>query len=347
MNLKCPNLIAIHDMRTTEDGDSFVVMEYVSGPSLANLLTDRPHGLPLPELRAWLKGMVDGVAYLHDHGIVHRDLKPANMFMEEGVVKIGDYGLSKSITLSQDRGHSESIGTCHYMAPEISSGKYHKPIDIYALGVVLYEMLTGRVPFEGETVQEVLMKHLTSRPDLTGLPEPYRSLVARALAKESEPPADQSLRTSRRRRSSARLYDPDAPSDTKPSNAENDGILRMARRNRFSTSARTRCRRDRAVAPVFGRFGRHTASDRLRFGAMSLPRPRGDNNRLRRPCRRLRRRWPEPANAPPSCRYRCSPPRLWHCSHRSRPAGFSFRRATPFPTSFGSAWRVCWRPGAS
>ena len=184
MNLKCPNLIAIHDLRTTDDGDTFVIMEYVAGPSLANVLANYPHGLPLPELRAWLKGMVDGVAYLHDHGIVHRDLKPANMFMEEGVVKIGDYGLSKSITMSQDRGHSESIGTCHYMAPEISSGKYHKPIDIYALGVVLFEMLTGRVPFEGETVQEVLMKHLTSRPDLTGLPEPYRSLIARALAKD-------------------------------------------------------------------------------------------------------------------------------------------------------------------
>lgn len=184
MNLKCPNLIAVHDLRTTLDGDTFVIMEYVAGPSLANVLANHPQGLPLPELRAWLRGMVEGVAYLHDHGIVHRDLKPANMFMEEGVVKIGDYGLSKSITKSQDRGHSESIGTCHYMAPEISSGKYHKPIDIYALGVILFEMLTGRVPFEGETVQEVLMKHLTSRPDLGGLPEPYRSLTARALAKD-------------------------------------------------------------------------------------------------------------------------------------------------------------------
>ena len=70
------------------------------------------------------------------------------------------------------------------MAPEIGSGKYHKPIDIYAIGVILYEMLTGRVPFEGETVNEVLMKHLTARPDLSMLPEPYRTIVARALAKD-------------------------------------------------------------------------------------------------------------------------------------------------------------------
>ncbi len=70
------------------------------------------------------------------------------------------------------------------MAPEISSGKYNKPIDIYAIGIILYEMLTGHVPFEGETVGEVLMKHLTSRPDVSMLAEPYRTIVARALAKD-------------------------------------------------------------------------------------------------------------------------------------------------------------------
>src|SRR5437763_2013485 len=104
--------------------------------------------------------------------------------MEEGIVKIGDYGLAKLITPSQGTEHSESIGTCHYMAPEIATGKYHKPIDVYAMGVILYEMLTGRVPFEGETVGEVLMKHLTARPDVSVLPEPYRGIVAKALAKD-------------------------------------------------------------------------------------------------------------------------------------------------------------------
>ena len=128
--------------------------------------------------------MVEGVAYLHDHGIVHRDLKPANLFMEEGIVKIGDYGLAKLITPSHGTEHSESIGTCHYMAPEIGSGKYNKPIDVYSIGVILYEMLTGRVPFDGETVNEVLMKHLTARPDVSMLAEPYRSIVAKALAKD-------------------------------------------------------------------------------------------------------------------------------------------------------------------
>ena len=184
MNLKCPNLLAIHDLKTNDGGDTFVIMEYVAGPSLASVLAQHPEGMPLGEVRAWLRGLVEGVAYLHDHGIVHRDLKPANLFMEEGIVKIGDYGLAKLITPSQGSEHSESIGTCHYMAPEISSGKYHKPIDVYAIGVILYEMLTGRVPFEGETVGEVLMKHLTARPDLSSLAEPYRTIVGRALAKD-------------------------------------------------------------------------------------------------------------------------------------------------------------------
>ena len=184
MNLKCPNLLTIFDMKTSDSGDSFVVMEYVAGPSLASVLRQYPAGLPLAEVRRWLKGLVEGVAYLHDHGIVHRDLKPANLFMEEGIVKIGDYGLAKLITPSQGTEHSESIGTCHYMAPEIGSGKYHKPIDVYAMGVILYEMLTGRVPFEGETVNEVLMKHLTARPDVSKLPQPYQTIVAKALAKD-------------------------------------------------------------------------------------------------------------------------------------------------------------------
>ena len=184
MNLKCPNLLTIYDIRSNDAGETFVVMEYVSGPSLAGVLEKYPKGMPLNEARAWLKGLVEGVDYLHDHGIVHRDLKPANLFMEDGVVKIGDYGLSKIISAQQGSEHSESIGTCHYMAPEVSTGKYHKPIDIYAIGIILHEMLTGEVPFEGETVGEVLMKHLTTRPDLSRLAEPYQTIVGEALAKD-------------------------------------------------------------------------------------------------------------------------------------------------------------------
>ncbi len=184
MNLKCPNLLQIFDLKQSDDGDSFVIMEYVAGPNLSNVLAEYPDGMPQDEVRHWMRGIAAGVSYLHDHGIVHRDLKPANLFIEEGIVKIGDYGLSKLITPGRGSTQSESVGTCHYMAPEIASGKYDRPIDIYAMGIMLHEMLTGRVPFDGETVGEILMKHLTAQPDLSRLGEPYKSIVARALEKD-------------------------------------------------------------------------------------------------------------------------------------------------------------------
>ena len=135
---------------------------------------------------AWIRGIGAAVAYLHDHGIVHRDLKPGNIFRDEGIVKVGDYGLAKFISQTRRSGHTESVGTVHYMAPEVAKGRYGKEIDIYALGIILYELLTGRVPFEGESVAEVLMKHLTAKPDLSPLAEPYRSVVARALEKDPD-----------------------------------------------------------------------------------------------------------------------------------------------------------------
>src|SRR5262249_31651733 len=120
---------------------------------------------------------------LHDRGLVHRDLKPGNIFLENGTVKVGDYGLSKSISTSQRTAQTQSVGTVHYMAPEISTGNYNKQIDIYAAGIILYEMLTGRVPFDGESAGEILMKHLTAPPDLSKLPGDYIPIVGRALAK--------------------------------------------------------------------------------------------------------------------------------------------------------------------
>ena len=94
-----------------------------------------------------------------------------------GARKIGDYGLSKYISCSRRSGQTESVGTFHYMAPEIGRGVYGKEIDIYALGIILFEMLTGRVPFEGESSQEIIMKHLTAEPDLSGVAEPYRQVI--------------------------------------------------------------------------------------------------------------------------------------------------------------------------
>ena len=184
LNLKHHNLLGLYDIRTDDAGDQWVVMEYVSGPSLEDVIAAHPAGLPPAEAVAWLRGIGAGVGYLHECGIVHRDLKPGNVFCEAGLVKLGDYGLSKFISCSRRSGQTESIGSVHYMAPEIASGRYGREIDVYGLGVMFYEMLTGRVPFEGESVAEVLMKHLTTAPDLTGIAKPFRSILQQALAKD-------------------------------------------------------------------------------------------------------------------------------------------------------------------
>ncbi len=184
LNLKHPNLIALYDIKTDNMGDQWVVMEYVSGESLEDVIERHPNGMPIEETLWWMRGICAGVSYLHDHGIVHRDLKPGNIFFDEGTVKIGDYGLAKFISCSRRSGQTESVGTVHYMAPEIANGRYGREIDTYALGIILFEMLTGHVPFQGESIGEVLMKHLTAEPDLGVLSEPYRDIVQRALAKD-------------------------------------------------------------------------------------------------------------------------------------------------------------------
>jgi hypothetical protein len=183
LNLKHPNLIHLYDLRTDNHGDRWVVMEYIAGEPLNVILSRHPNGLPRELAREWFLSLARAVAYLHDHGFVHRDLKPANIFLENGIVKVGDYGLSKAIGSSQRTAQTHSVGTVHYMAPEISTGNYGKQIDTYAAGIILYEMLTGKVPFDGESSGEILMKHLTTPPDLSKIPSEYLPILWKALAK--------------------------------------------------------------------------------------------------------------------------------------------------------------------
>ncbi len=188
LNLKHINLISLWDIRTNNLGESWVVMEYVPGTSLHDAVDANPNGMPEADVKQWFTSTAAGVAYLHDQGIVHRDLKPANIFFDEDqqVIKIGDYGLSKFISCSRRSGQTESVGTFHYMAPEIGKGVYGKEIDIYALGIILFEILTGRVPFDGESSQEIIMKHLTADPDLSVVPDLFRKVIQKALLKDPE-----------------------------------------------------------------------------------------------------------------------------------------------------------------
>jgi hypothetical protein len=183
LNLKHPHLVGLYDIKTDAQGDHWVVMEYVSGETLNVVLNRHPNGLPTELAQQWFAALAKAVACLHDHGIVHRDLKPGNIFVENGILKVGDYGLSKFISSSQRTAQTQSVGTVYYMAPEISTGNYNKQIDVYAAGIILYEMLTGKVPFDGESAGEILMKHLTAPPDLGRLPAEFIPIVGKALAK--------------------------------------------------------------------------------------------------------------------------------------------------------------------
>ncbi len=186
LNLKHQNLVALYDIKYDEQEQAWVVMEFVPGASLKDIIEQHPQGMPIEDVHRWFRGLAAGTAYLHDHGIVHRDLKPGNVFEDDGCVKIGDYGLSKFISCSRRSGQTESVGTFHYMAPEIGKGNYGREIDIYALGIILYEMLTGNVPFDGESTQEIIMKHLTADPDVSKMAQPYRYVIQRALLKDPQ-----------------------------------------------------------------------------------------------------------------------------------------------------------------
>jgi eukaryotic-like serine/threonine-protein kinase len=187
-----PHVVTVFDAGE-EDGDLYLVMELVEGTTLARHLADQG-GEPLPfaETRRLVDEILDALAGSHRHGIVHRDLKPANVLLDpDGWVKLADFGIAKRFG-ELDASVSTVglvVGTPRYLAPEQSAGEMVSPAtDVYGVGVLLYEMLTGRLPFDGGSPVEVALAHQTRpAPDPEtvnpAIPRRVARVVLRALAK--------------------------------------------------------------------------------------------------------------------------------------------------------------------
>jgi predicted Ser/Thr protein kinase len=188
--LSHPNIVTVID-RGDDDGRQFIVFEYVEGENLKEVVT-REGPLPLRRALELALQVGDGLAFAHSNGLVHRDVKPQNVLMNgDDQAKVTDFGIARSIDVDVSVTQTGTVlGTSAYIAPEQASGGEITPqTDVYSLGVVLYELLAGEVPFPGESFVAVAMKHINDPPPnlLERRPETPPRLAAaveRALAKE-------------------------------------------------------------------------------------------------------------------------------------------------------------------
>ncbi len=190
--LSHPNIVTVID-RGASDGHQFIVFEYVEGENLKQLL-ERTGPLPVERVVELGIEIADALAFAHAHDLVHRDVKPQNILIDTaGDAKVTDFGIVRSLDV--ERGVTQTgtvLGTSNYLSPEQAAGSPVTPAtDIYSLGVVLYELLTGEVPFRGDNLVVVAMKHVTEHPPdlLAQRPEASPRLaaaVARALEKDPE-----------------------------------------------------------------------------------------------------------------------------------------------------------------
>ena len=188
--LSHPNIVTVID-RGDDGGRQYIVFEHVEGENLKELVV-RSGRLPVRRALELALDVADGLAFAHDHGLVHRDVKPQNVLLSrEGEVKVTDFGIARSLHVEHGVTQTGTVlGTGEYLAPEQASGKQVSPAtDVYSLGVVLWELLAGDVPFVGENFVAVALRHVNEpppslrerRPDVTPRLE---AAVDRALAKD-------------------------------------------------------------------------------------------------------------------------------------------------------------------
>jgi tetratricopeptide (TPR) repeat protein/predicted Ser/Thr protein kinase len=188
--LNHPNICTIHEIDEHE-GRPFIVMEFVEGRSLASLISDGP--LKLREAMAIAMQVAEGLNEAHERGIVHRDIKPANIMIAAGArAKIMDFGLAAANDQTRLTREGTTLGTIAYMSPEQARGEsIDRRSDIWSLGAVLYEMITGRRPFKGEYDQAVIFQILNEEPEQptalrTGVPSELERIVLKAMAKRTD-----------------------------------------------------------------------------------------------------------------------------------------------------------------
>lgn len=186
--LNHPNIVQIYDVGE-EDGNFYIVMEYIKGITLKQLIKKRGY-LSVPEVIDITSQLTDGLSSAHDSYIIHRDIKPQNiMILSDGMVKITDFGIAMAINASDLTQTNSVMGSVHYLPPEQAAGKGSTiKSDIYSLGILMYEMLAGTMPFRGTTAVEIALKHIkNSMPSIKAsnpkVPQALENVILKATAK--------------------------------------------------------------------------------------------------------------------------------------------------------------------
>ena len=187
-SLAHPNIVEMYDVGE-DDGTYYIVMEYVDGKTLKQLLKKRGT-LTLSEAIDIMSQLTDGMAHAHDSYIIHRDLKPQNiMIKDDGQIKITDFGIAMALNSTQLTQTNSVMGSVHYLPPEQASGKGCTiKSDIYSMGIIFYELLTGSLPFRGDNAVEIALKHMREplpslREENPAIPQSVENIIRRATAK--------------------------------------------------------------------------------------------------------------------------------------------------------------------